>query len=76
MRCDIARLFEVDIIAKLHVLGVNSEDLKTPCRVGNTDIDFSIEAAETAECRIDRIRSVRGGHDNNIGPRFEAVHES
>ena len=66
MKCDIACLFEVNVIGKLHVLGMNLEDLKTPHQVENINVDFLIKAAETAECRINQVQLVGGGHKNNI----------
>ena len=39
-------LFEIDILGKTHVLGVNAKNLETTSRVGNTNVDFTIEATE------------------------------
>lgn len=75
MKFVIACLFKVDIIGKLHVLGVNSEDLEASRRVGDPDINFPIEATETAKSGINRVWSVGSGHNNHIRPSFEAIHE-
>ena len=59
-------LFQVDVIAELHVLGVNPEDFETSDGVRNSNVNFAVESAETAEGSVDRVRSVRGGHDDDV----------
>jgi len=68
-------LFEVDIFCKFHVLRVDAEDLKTTSGIRNTNVDFTIETTETSEGGVDRVGSVSGGHDDNVGAGFKTVHE-
>ena len=48
------------------------QDLETAGWVGDVDVDFAIEAAEAAECRVDGVGPV-GGHD--IAARLHSVHQ-
>lgn len=41
-------LLKVDVIGELHVL-VNAKDLETASKVGDTDVDFPIEATKATE---------------------------
>ncbi|KAI6751078.1 hypothetical protein HG530_013992 [Fusarium avenaceum] len=68
-------LLQVDIITKLHVLGVDLENLETTSGVRDTNINLAIETAESSESGIDRVRSVSGSHNDNVGSGFHAVHE-
>ncbi len=43
----VTHLLKVNIVTQLHVLRVNTEDLKTASRVGNTDVDLTIEPTES-----------------------------
>ncbi len=55
-----ANLLKIDIIVKLHVLGVNAKDFKTTSWVRDSNIDFTIEATETTKSRVNRVWSVGG----------------
>ncbi|KAJ6261999.1 LOW QUALITY PROTEIN: hypothetical protein Dda_2800 [Drechslerella dactyloides] len=66
---------EVDVIAKLHVLGVDLEDLQTTSWVGNANVDFSVEPAEASKSRVNRVGSIGGGHDNDVASGLHSVHE-
>jgi hypothetical protein len=66
---------EIDIITQLHVLGVDLKNLQATGRVGNANVDLAIEAAVAAQGRVDRVRPVGGGHDDNVGSGLHAVHE-
>ena len=68
-------LFEVDIFSKFHVLRVDAEDLKTTSGIRDTNVDFTIETTETSEGGVDRVGSVGGGHNDDVGACFQAVHE-
>ena len=59
-------LFKIDVIAKLHVLGVNPEDLETTDGVRNSDVDFAVESPEATEGSVDGVRPVGGGHDDDV----------
>ncbi len=68
-------LLEIDIVAELHVLGVDLKDLETAGGVGDANVDLAIEAAEPTQGRVDRIGPVGGGHDDDVGPSLHAIHE-
>ena len=69
-------LLEINTLGELHVLGVDLEDLETARRVGNTDVNLTIETTETTKSGIDRVGPVGGGHDDNVAAGLHAVHES
>ncbi|KAI6757217.1 hypothetical protein HG531_003042 [Fusarium graminearum] len=68
-------LLQVDIVTELHVLGVDLENLETTSRVGDTNVDLTIESAESSKSGVDRVGSVGGGHDNDVGTSLHTVHE-
>jgi hypothetical protein len=59
-------LLKIDIVRELHVLGVNPEDFESSDSVRNSDVDFSVETSEATEGRVDRVRSVCGGHHDHV----------
>jgi hypothetical protein len=54
---------------------VDLENLETTSRVGDTNIDLTIETAESSKSGVDRVGSVSGSHDNDVGASLHAVHE-
>lgn len=68
-------LLQVNIVCEFHVLGVNTENFETAGGVGDANVDFTIETTETTKGRINRVRSVGGCHDHNIGASLKTVHE-
>lgn len=69
-------LFEVDIISELHILGVNAENFETASGVRNTNVNFTIKSTETTESGVNRVRSVGGGHYDDVGASLKTIHES
>lgn len=69
-------LLQIDVITKLHVLGVDLENLETAGRVRNTNVDLTVETTEASEGRVDGVGTVGGSHDNNVGSSLHAVHQS
>lgn len=69
-------LLKINIVSKLHVLGVDSEDLESAGWVRNSDVNLSVEPAESSKGRVDRVGSVGGGHDDDVGSGLETVHKS
>ena len=55
---------------------MDTENLETTSRVGDTDVDFTIESTETTKSGVNGVRSVCGGHNDDVGAGLEAVHES
>ena len=66
---------KIDIVAELHVLGVDLQDLQTSSWVRNANVDLTIETTETTKCRVDGVGTVGGSHDDNVGACLHAVHE-
>jgi hypothetical protein len=54
---------------------MDAEDLKTASWVRDTNVDFTIEATETPQSRVDGVGPVSGSHDDNIRAGLETVHE-
>jgi hypothetical protein len=54
---------------------VDSEDLKSTSWVGDSNVDLSVESTESSKGRVDGVRSVGGGHDDDVGSGLETVHE-
>lgn len=71
----LAYLFEIHVIREFHVLGVDPENFKTAGGVRNANVDFTIETAETSESRVDGVRTIGGGHDDDIGAGLETIHQ-
>jgi hypothetical protein len=69
-------LLEVNVLAELHVLCMDAKDLKPTGGIRDTDVNFAIEATESAKSWVDGVRSIGGGHYHNIRARFETVHQS
>ena len=44
-----SHLFEIDVIGQLHVLGMNTENLKTTGRIRNANVDLTVKATEATE---------------------------
>ena len=61
-------LFQIDIIPKSHVLGVDAKHLESANSVGNSNVNLSVKSAETTKSRIDWVRAIRGGHDDDMRP--------
>ncbi len=59
-------LLQVDIVGELHVLRVNTKDLKTASRVGNTNVNLAVEATEAAEGGVYGVGTVSRGHNHDI----------
>ena len=43
--------------------------------VWNTDVDFSVEPSEPPESGVNGVGTVGGGHDDDVGPLLETVHQ-
>ncbi|GIX63108.1 SNF2 helicase, putative [Babesia caballi] len=69
------QLLELDLGGQLHVPGVNLQDLEPSGVVGDANVDFLVESAETPERGVDGILPVGSRDDDNLAPALEAVHE-
>ena len=70
-----SHLLKVNIIRKLHVLGVDAENLQTTSWIRNPNINFTIESTESSKSRIYRVGSIGCRHDHDVGTSFQAVHQ-
>lgn len=68
-------LLEVDVVAELHVLGVDLEDFEPAGRVGDANVHLAVEAAESSEGWVNGVGPVRRCHDDDVGAGLHAVHE-
>ena len=68
-------LFKINVISEFYLLGVNLEDLHSSKSVRNADVDFSIESSKSSERRVNRVRSIRCAHYNDVRALFESVHQ-
>lgn len=66
---------QVDVLAQLHVLGVDLQNLQTAGRVGDADVDFTVETAVSAKGRVNGVGAVGGSHDHHVGASLHAVHQ-
>mmetsp|Transcript_28442 Transcript_28442/g.80059 ORF Transcript_28442/g.80059 Transcript_28442/m.80059 type:complete len:454 (-) Transcript_28442:148-1509(-) len=65
----------IDIFVELHVTGVDAEDLETAVLIRHSDVDFSVEASETTEGRIDGIWTIGGSDDDDAGTLLQPIHQ-
>ena len=63
------------MLAERHAAGVNAEDFATAVLVGDADHDFAVETARSAQGLVDGVGAVGGGDDDQIGTRFQPVHQ-
>lgn len=68
-------LLQVNVVAKLHVFGVDLENLESAGRVRDANVHLTVKAAKSSQGRVNRVGPIRGGHDNDIGAGLHAVHE-
>merc|ERR1719378_169650 len=55
----------INVLIEFHVTSMNAENFKTTILVGNTDINFPVEAPETTQSGIDCIWAVGTTDDDN-----------
>jgi len=62
------------IVGQRHTAHVNPEDLLTAAHIGQRHHDLTVKAARPQQRRIQHVRPVRGGDDDDALVAFEAVH--
>ena len=67
-------LVEIDILGQGLAAGMDAEDLQAAGVVGPVDHHLAIETAGSHQGRIQHVRPVGGGHDDDAGVALEAVH--
>ena len=60
---------EIDVVGERHAARVDLEDLAPAGRVGNADLDLAVEAAGTAQRRVERVGQVGGGDHDHLAAR-------
>ena len=65
---------EVDLLVDRLALRVHLEDLLAPLAVGPVDDDLPVEAARAQERRVEDVRPVRGGDEDDVVLQLEPVH--
>ena len=53
--------FQVDVLVQLHVLGVDAHHLQSPCLIWHADVYLAVEATESAQYKLQRVRGGCGG---------------
>lgn len=71
-----ANLFEIHVVAQLHILGVNAKNLEPSHSVRNADVNLTVETAEATKGRVNAVRAVCRRNDNNVRPLLETIHKS
>ena len=70
----LATLWQVDLLVERLALDVDLEDLQAALHVGPVEDDLAVEAAGSQQRRVEDVGPVRGGHDDDVRVRVEAVH--
>ena len=65
---------EVDLLGERLAAGVNLEDLLAALAVGAVDDDLAVEAAGPQQGRVEDVRPVGGGDQDDVVLHLEAVH--
>src|SRR6185312_2245975 len=65
---------EHDVVGDGLALGVDVEDRLAALDVGRVEDDFAVETARPQECGVEDVGPVRGGDDDYVRARIEAVH--
>lgn len=68
-------LFEINVVIKFYVFGVDLENFKMVSWVRDINVDFMIEMIEVVEGRINRVGFVGSSYDYNVGMGFYVVYE-
>ena len=66
---------KVDVLAETHIPGLDLKNFQTSGLIGDAHVEFAIETTRTTEGGLNNTLTVSRGNDNNLGGRFEAIHE-
>jgi len=66
---------KVDVLSKLHVLGVDAHDFHSSDFIRDTNINFPIEATGSSKGWVNSVGPVRGSNNNDLASTFGTVHE-
>ena len=67
-------VLDVDALVERLALGVDLEDRDAALHVGPVEDDLAVEPARAQERRVEDVGAVRGGDDDDVRVRVEAVH--
>jgi hypothetical protein len=65
----------VNVGGERHPAGVDLQYLAGPVAIGDADLDLPVEAAGTAQRRIEILRDVGRADHYHLTARFQAVHQ-
>src|SRR6476661_9594397 len=65
---------DVDALVERLALGVHAQDLHASTHVRPVQDDLPVEASRSKQRRVEDVRPVRGGHDDDVRVRVEPVH--
>ena len=65
---------QIGRLGEFHLLGVNLENLLAATDVRQVDRELAVESARAQQCRIEHVRPVGRGDDDDAVLRVEAVH--
>ncbi len=65
---------QVDFLVQRLALGVHVQDGDAALDVGRVDDHLAVETAGAQQRRVENVRPVGGGDDDDVGVRVEAVH--
>jgi hypothetical protein len=68
-------LLKVNVLCQLHILRMDAENLKTACRIRDTNIDLTIKSTKPTKGRVNGVWPVGGSHHDDVRSSFETVHE-
>lgn len=68
--------FKIDILSKLHILGVNTKNFHSSDLIRDANIDFSIETTCSSKGWVNGVRSISGGNNDYLSSSLGTVHES
>jgi len=71
----LAYLFKINILCKLHVLGMDARNFQPTSGIWNTNINLPVESTESSESRVNGVGPAGSSHNNNIGASLETIHE-
>ena len=72
--CSLSDLFQVYILAKRFILGMNMEDFFPSFNIRTTYANLAVKTSRTKNCRIQNIHTVGSGHYDNAFIYPESIH--
>ena len=65
---------QIDLRPKLHLAGVDLENLQPALHIGQRHVDLPIEAARPGKGRVEHVDAVGAGDDDHLVVRIKPVH--